>query len=243
MTESSDLRLPWKLIPATFIERPNRFLTVVEIDGQEHESHLPDPGRLKELLLPGVRVLVKRESGAHRKTRFSTQAVYLGETLISVNSWLPNMYVEHLIKGGHLPWLSEWWIEKREFTVQHSRFDFLLKKKSDGLLLEVKSVTLVENSVAKFPDAVTERGARHLNHLAELSRNGQKCMVLFVVQREDAMLFRPQWERDPALGQALVNADESGTDIRVIKMKMTTDRLIYLGELPWDLTVPKQHRI
>ncbi len=234
------MQLPWRLIPAIFISRPNRFLTIIEIDGVQHESHLPDPGRLKELLTPGVKLLVKAETGDHRKTKFSTQAVYLDETLISLNSWLPNRYVEHLISGGHLPWLTEWSVRQREFTVDHSRFDFLLENGANTMFLEVKSVTLVEDKVAKFPDAVTARGTRHLNHLAELSKGGSYCTALFVVQREDAVLFRPQWERDPKLGLALVAAHDAGVDVRVIKMKMTPARLIYLGELPWDLTVPTQ---
>jgi len=235
MNKMTIMPLPWRLIQATFVSRPNRFITIIELNGIEYESHLPDPGRLKELLQPGVKLMVKAEPGEHRKTRFSTQAVYLGNTLISLNSWLPNRFVDFLIAGGHLPWLRGWSVCQREFTIGHSRFDFLLKNGKDTRLLEVKSVTLVEGMIAKFPDAVTVRGARHLNHLAELSKSGRKSGVLFVIQREDATLFRPQWERDPKLGYALVAAHESGVDVRVIKMKMTPELLIYLGEIPWDL--------
>ncbi len=233
-----EMLLPWTLFPATFIRRPNRFLTIVKFDGKEVESHLPDPGRLKELLVPGASVLVKKESGANRKTRFSTQAVYLDDTLISINSWLPNRFVEFLIQQRALPFLNDWQVNRREFTHERSRFDFLLEKEDKKMFLEVKSVTLVEDGVAKFPDAVTERGARHLNHLAHLSSQGYSCMVLFVVQRKDARLFKPQWERDPKLGLSLVEAVEKGVGLNVIRMEMFPGKLRYMGELPYDLSIP-----
>ena len=232
------MKLPWKLLPAKFISRPNRFLTEIEIDGTKHLSHLPDPGRLKELLLPGVELLVKKENGLHRKTGYSTQAVYSGDTLISINSWLPNTFVEYLIKNKSISFLKDWQVKKREYTVGKSRFDFLLENEGKLLYLEVKSVTLVENRIAKFPDAVTERGRKHLMHLSEMQDAGNKCMVLFVVQRHDVDLFTPQWERDPKLGNALVHAHKSGVEIHVIKSKMEIDQINYIGELPFDLSIP-----
>jgi len=103
------------------------------------------------------------------------------------------------------------------------------------MYLEVKSVTLVENKIAKFPDAITERGKRHVEHLGKMAENGLRTMVLFVVQRHDATLFQPQWERDPKFGFALFEAWEKGLDVRVIHMKMTHNKIHYLGELPSKL--------
>ena len=95
-----------KFIEAEFIERPNRFLTRVRLYGEIVDSHLPDPGRLKELLIPGARLLLKKENGINRKTQFSTQAVYAGKTLISLNTLVPNRFVYYLIKNQGLSFLQ-----------------------------------------------------------------------------------------------------------------------------------------
>jgi sugar fermentation stimulation protein A len=103
------------------------------------------------------------------------------------------------------------------------------------MYLEVKSVTLVEKEIAKFPDAITERGKRHVEHLGKIAEKGLRTMVLFVVQRHDAILFQPQWERDSKFGSALFEAWKKGLDVRVIHMKMTLNKIHYLGELPSKL--------
>ena len=225
----------YKFIEAEFIDRPNRFLTRVKFDGDIVDSHLPDPGRLKELLIPGARLLLKKENGTNRKTQFSTQAVYAEDTLISLNTLVPNRFVSYLLKNHGLPFLQEWQFQKQEVNYGNSRFDFQLKQDDSVMVLEVKSVTLVEKGIAKFPDAVTERGLRHVRHLAKLAAEGLNVMILFVVQRPDAECFQPQWERDPAFGSALFEAWQKGLQVRVIKMKMTTDSLYYLGEIPYQL--------
>jgi len=220
---------------AEFIERPNRFLTRVRLNGNIVDSHLPDPGRLKELLIPGARLLIKQEHDANRKTQFSTQAVYSGETLISLNTLVPNRFVSYQLKNHGLTFLQEWEFQQQEVNYGNSRFDFQLKKGDSVMVLEVKSVTLVEKGIAKFPDAVTERGRRHVQHLAELTSEGLDAMVLFVVQRPDAECFQPQWERDPEFGNALFEAWNKGLQVRVIKIKMTTNAFFYLGEIPYQL--------
>ena len=233
--KKSEMKLNYKLMEARFIDRPNRFLTRAEINGSIVESHLPDPGRLKELLIPGARILLKREDGINRRTKFSTQAVYNGDTLISLNTLLPNNFTSYLINEGILNFLDGWNIEKREVSVGKHRFDFKLENKEKVLFLEVKSVTLVENGIAKFPDAVTERGKRHVVHLGKMALDGFRTMVLFVIQRYDANALQPQWERDPKFGYALYNAQKNGLEVRAIKLKMTPKELQYLCEIPVEL--------
>ena len=224
-----------KFFEAEFIERPNRFLTRVKLNGNIVNSHLPDPGRLKELLIPGARLLLKKENGINRKTQFSTQAVYAGKTLISLNTLIPNRFVSYLLNNHGLVFLQKWEFQQQEVSYGNSRFDFQLQKDDAVMVLEVKSVTLVEKGIAKFPDAVTERGRRHIRHLAELAAEGLDVMVLFVVQRPDVEYFQPHWERDPKFSSALFEAWQNGLQVRVIKMKMTTDALFYLGEIPYQL--------
>ena len=229
------MKLKYRLLEARFIDRPNRFLTRAELNGNIVESHLPDPGRLKELLIPEARILLKQENGENRKTKFSTQAVYYDNTLISLNTLLPNKFVAHLLVEKKLEFLKEWQILKKEVTYGKHRFDFLLKNNDKLLYLEVKSVTLVENKIAKFPDAVTERGRSHVEHLGKMALDGIRTMVLFVIQRHDAIIFQPQWERDPKFGYELYKAWQNGLEVQVIHFKMTTSELHYLGEIPAEL--------
>ena len=229
------MKLNYSFLEARFIDRPNRFLTRVEYEGHIVDSHLPDPGRLKELLKPGVRILIKKESGIHRKTKFSTQAVYYGKTLISLNTLLPNQFIAHLLHQKRIDFLKKWEIYQKEVPYGRHRFDFQLKRGSEYMYLEIKSVTLVENEIAQFPDAVTERGKRHVEHLGRMAEEGICTMVLFVVQRNDAKLFKPKWERDMKFGFALYEAWQKGLNVRVIHMKMTPNNIHYLGELPYKL--------
>ena len=232
------MKINYKLIKAEFIDRPNRFLTRADLNGKIVESHLPDPGRLQELLIPGAKILLKKENGVHRKTRYSTQAVYSNDILISLNTLLPNKFVEFLLINRKIDFLSEWNIVKREAQFEHSRFDFQLCKGKEIMFLEVKSVTLVENGIAKFPDAVTERGRRHVEHLGKMMEKGINTMVLFVIQRPDSKLFQPQWERDPQFGFALYNAWEKGLRVKVIQIQMAIDKIKYLGKIPSKLNPP-----
>ena len=229
------MKINYPLLEARFVDRPNRFLTRVEYNGAIVKSHLPDPGRLKELLRSGARILIKKETGKHRKTRFSTQAVYDGNILISLNTLLPNQFTAHLLNEEKIDFLNNWKIYKKEVPYGKHRFDFHLKRGNKSLFLEVKSVTLVENTIAKFPDAITNRGRKHIELLGKMAEEGLTTMVLFVVQRHDAKLFQPQWERDSKFGFALYDAWQKGLSVRVIHMKMTPYNIQYLGEIPFEL--------
>ncbi len=232
------MQIPWELLAATFINRPNRFVTQIRLDGEVLRAHLPDPGRLKELLLPGVALRVQHTPGPKRKTDYTTHLVQRGNVWICINTLLPNRFTDFLINGGHLPFLSGWTVERREVKEGASRFDFLLAKGAERMFLEVKSVTYAEDGLAQFPDAVTERGARHARHLAELARQGQRTMILFVIQRDDADRFRPMWDRDPALGHALVAARKAGVAVHAIRTAVSPETFAYRGEVPIDLSPP-----
>tara|TARA_Y100000758_G_C15967933_1_gene392067 strand:- start:12 stop:722 length:711 start_codon:yes stop_codon:yes gene_type:complete len=228
-----------KFLIGKFINRPNRFITTVKIHNKIVSSHLPDPGRLKELLIPGAKILLTKESDPKRKTQFTTQGVYKNNILISLNTLLPNKFVHYLIKNNSLNFLKGWDLIKKEASIGNHRFDFLLKNKSDQMYLEVKSVTFVENGIAKFPDAITIRGRQHLEHLRILAQSGYKALVLFVVQRPDAKLFKPEWIRDPKFSLSLYNAWISGVTIKVITTKFTKKEFILKGTIPFELHPPQ----
>ena len=232
------LPLPGPLVPGTFLERPNRFLTLVETNQGQVWSHLPDPGRLRELLIPGARVWLRPNQNPHRKTAFTTVLVEHDSHLISVDSTLPNRLMEFCLKKKVIPELREWNLQRREHTLEGMRVDFLLEKGSQKLLLEVKSVTLVEEGVAKFPDAVTSRGARHMRHLQASLNAHTRAAVFFVVQRDDAVAFSPQWERDPVFAEALVAAVRSGVQILAYNAQVTHNQIRLLHPLPVNLNPP-----
>jgi sugar fermentation stimulation protein A len=213
------MRIRGPLLSARFVSRPNRFLAVVELEGEVVEAHLPDPGRLRELLLPGANVWVRPASGRGRRTRFTLALVQApsGE-LVSVVTTLPNEMADEALRAGRIAELADWRVEAREYTWGRSRFDFLLANPhGERMLLEVKSVTLVEEGRALFPDAVTTRGARHVRELALAKSQGLEATALFVVQRRDATSVTAARAIDPSFADALEEARSSG--VRVLRYR------------------------
>ena len=207
--------LPAPLVEARFVERPNRFLIRCDVPGHEEvqEAHLADPGRLKELLLPGARVMLHPASGKHRRTRWTAILVESeGSGWVGLRTTLPNDLVGEALRTGALEELSDWHLARAEWTHGRSRFDFLLEG-VDGrrLALEVKGVSLVVDGVARFPDAVSARAARHVRELAALVREGtMDAAVLFVLQRGDAGSVEAAGHIDPDFAAALSEAKEVG---------------------------------
>jgi len=232
------MRLPGPLLPARFVARPNRFLAMVELDGAETEAHLPDPGRLKELLVPGARVWVRPVAGPGRKTSHTLTLVKSSSgDLVSVVTTYPNELVAEALQERSIAELVGWRIERREHRWGGSRFDFLLARGADRMLLEVKSVTLVEGERALFPDAITARGARHVRELGEAVEAGLAAAVLFVVQRQDARSVTAARAIDPAFADALREARSRGVRLLGYRCRVTTSEArltdpvpVYVGE-------------
>ena len=222
------------LIKAKFVSRPNRFITVIEVNGEEHRSHLADPGRLKELLFPGVELLVRKIKNIQkRKTKYSTIMVRFKGQLISLVSTLPNQFVKDELIKQRLPFFQKFNLVRPEVAIGKHRFDFLLKdEEGEDFVLEVKSVTLVKNKIAMFPDAVTLRGKNHLQALKELVKKNQKTGVLFVCQRPDATSFQPMWQRDDKFCYALLEAHKFGVKIWCITLSISENGIKYNKEIP-----------
>jgi sugar fermentation stimulation protein A len=208
------VRIEGEWVEGRFLARDNRFRVTVEIGGQEVKAHLPNSGRLGELLVPGRRAMLLERLAPGRRTRYDLALVQMEEQWVSVDARLPNKLVEEALGAGSLPSLSGYAAWKREVGFGTSRLDFLLQ--ADGrrpCLVEVKSVTLVTGGLACFPDAVTARGRRHVNELADALGAGYRAMVLFVVQRADADVLRPHDESDPYFGRALRRAARQGVEV------------------------------
>lgn len=208
------------LVEATFLERPNRFIVLCRINhsGEKAEAHLADPGRLKELLLPGAQIYLRYAFRPGRKTKWSVMLVLApdGVTLVSLQATMANRLAGRALAAKVIPELADWKVIRAEYTLGSSRWDFYLKDGDRQLLLEVKSCTLVAEGIAMFPDAVTERGRRHVQELTRLKEAGEfETAVLFVVQRANSERFRPAAHIDPAFAEALQNAYDRGVKVMV----------------------------
>ncbi len=208
------MKLLWKPIKGVFIRRLNRFVGVVEIDGKIHKVHIHDPGRLTELLYFGAEVLVREHQSPNRRTDYYLLAVRHGDLWVLVDSSLHSKIVEEAIKENLIAELEGYAILKREFKLKGSRIDFLLQSPSGfKALMEVKGCTLVKDGLALFPDAPTSRGYKHVLHLIDAVKRGFKSMIMFLIMREDAEFFMPNWDTDPKFSKALLNAHNCGVTI------------------------------
>lgn len=202
------------IIEAKFLKRPNRFQAYVDINGETEMIHVPNTGRCKEILIPGCTVILRKEDNPNRKTRYDLIAAYKGNMLINIDSQIPNKVVKEALNNGEIQFLKMYNSIKTEKTFGNSRFDFKLEDiKGNEYYLEVKGVTLEEDSIAKFPDAPTERGTKHLLELIEVKKQNKGAGVLFLIQFDGAKVFSPYDNMDKNFGEALRLAYKSGVDI------------------------------
>lgn len=203
-----------KILRAEFVTRPNRFHANVIVNGEEIKVHVPNTGRCREILIPGCTVYLREENNPNRKTPYDLVAVIKGNKLISIDSHIPNKVVEEALNNRKIEGLKDYTNILREKTFGNSRFDFKLSKNDNKeYFLEVKGVTLEDEGHCRFPDAPTERGAKHLLELVEAKKQGYGAGVIFLIQIEDVKSFSPNDERDPKFGEALRFAKDNGVDI------------------------------
>lgn len=201
------------LVEGHFVARDNRFRVTARVGEHRVEAHLPNPGRLGELLVPQCRVLLVRRPDGRRKTGYDLSLVDMDGRWVSVDARLPNQLVEEALVAGRLAPLAGYPTVRREVSFGRSRLDFLLQASGRRpCLVEVKSVTLVVDGLGCFPDAVTLRGRRHVQELAAAIAAGYRAVVIFVVQREDALGLRAYDESDPDFARALRDAVRLGVE-------------------------------
>jgi sugar fermentation stimulation protein A len=208
------------LFQGTFLERTNRFTVIFTTPEEDEKAHLRDPGRLKELLIPGVRLLLRKALNPDsRKTKYDVIAVWSKGIWVLINSGFHSDLAAELLESRLVPEFLDYEVKKREFTFGMSRIDFLLSRGKDMMLLEVKGCTLVEGGLAKFPDAPTERGKRHVEELIRAKSMSMNSTVLFLITREDALLFTPNWVMDPGFSEALSQAHQKEVNIIAYSFK------------------------
>ena len=211
---------------ARFIRRLHRFGVEIDIDGQQHVAHMPNPGRMRELLVPGARVFVLHAPAPHRKTAYSLLAVEYRDMIVSLDSTLPNRFVASLVGSPLFPPLEACVVSGREITYRDSRLDLACRCGEQNVLMEIKSCTLVEDGHAMFPDAPTTRGARHMRTLAAAAAEGYRALSVIVVQRPDAVSFSPNNRTDPGFDAAYWEAIAAGVEPWVIVTRPTLERTL-----------------
>ena len=211
-----------KIYEGIFIERPNRFNAKVLLNGEELTVHVPNTGRCREILKEGTKIFLREELNPTRKTKYDLIAAMKGDILINIDSQIPNKVVNEALLNRKIDTLHKYSKINREKTYGKSRFDFKLstEDEKENYFLEVKGVTLEDNGHCMFPDAPTERGARHILELIEAKKEGYGAGILFLVQLDNVETFSPNDERDPEFGRALRLARENGVDIMVYNCKV-----------------------
>ena len=220
------------MMPGIFLARPNRFIAHVEINGKEEIVHVKNTGRCRELLPVGAQVWCQQSDNPNRKTKYDLITVRKGDRLINMDSQAPNVAArEWLLAGG----LGEIQDLRPETVHEDSRFDFSFTMDGKTCYLEVKGVTLENDGICAFPDAPTERGAKHLRGLQRAVSQGHGGYVLFVIQMEDVKYLHPNDVTDPAFGTALREAAAAGVRVLAVDCHITEDTMVIGKAVPVKL--------
>ena len=225
-------------VKGIFKKRPNRFIAEVEVDGNIEIAHVPNTGRCRELLVENAVVWLEPSDNPKRKTKFSLHFVENRGELVSLYSQEANSIVYDAIINGQIKELADYNYHQREKTIDNSRIDiYLASENSDSCFVEVKGVTLVVGRDARFPDAPTERGTKHLKELIKLKKEGYRTVVFFLIQHPLGNSFKPNWENDPLFCETLTEAYENGVEILVYKCDNSLDGIKLIPEaIEFDLS-------
>ena len=210
------------MIPGIFLARPNRFIAHVEIAGKKEVVHVKNTGRCRELLPAGAEVWCQKSDNPNRKTKYDLITVRKGSRLINMDSQAPNTAAKEWLASGGLGEIKNLRAETKHGD---SRFDFSFTRDGKQCFLEVKGVTLENDGVCAFPDAPTERGAKHLRGLTEASKEGYGAYVLFVIQMTDVKYLHPNDVTDPEFGKALREAAANGVEVLAVDCRVTVDEM------------------
>ncbi len=232
--------LAWpELIPGRLIKRYKRFLADVELaDGAIVTAHCPNSGRMTACSEPGRPVYLSSHDNPRRKLKYTWEIIRMPDSLVGVNTLVPNRLVKTSLENGLVSELAEYdKIRSEVQTSKGSRLDLLLTDSHGAkCFVEIKNCTLVSESVASFPDAVTQRGHKHLKELERLAAEGNRCVMFYCVQRMDAECFRPADQIDAAYGEALRGAYlKGGVEILVYDVWMDLEQIVLNRKIPFHL--------
>lgn len=215
-----------KIKKGKFIERPNRFIAYVNVEGEENNPqivHVKNTGRCKELLVDNATVFLEESDNPNRKTKYDLVKVIKNGILINMDSQAPNKVVNEWLLNNGLFKNTE--LVKPEKTFEKSRFDFYVEGDGKKAWIEVKGVTLEKDGVAMFPDAPSDRAVKHIKHLIKAKKMGYDAYIIFVIQMKGIKYFTPNRETHAEFCDALVKAKESGVNILAYDCIVTRDEL------------------
>ena len=208
------------ITPGIFIDRPNRFIAHVELNGKTETVHVKNTGRCKELLLPGAAVYLTRSDNPARKTRYDLVAVRKSNgILFNIDSQAPNKVVSEWLSGSSYDRIVP------EYTYGSSRIDFYMEKNGERYLMEVKGCTLEINGIGYFPDAPTERGIKHLRELTNAAGAGFRACAAFVIQMDGVHEVRPNTAMHPEFAEAWRVAERHGVQMLMLPCHVTPDEV------------------
>ena len=211
------------MVQGIFLQRPNRFIAHVEIDGQIETVHVKNTGRCRELLPEGAQVWCQRSNNPDRKTKYDLICVQKGKRLINMDSQAPNAAVGEWLRSGGFGYVTD---VRPEVQYGNSRFDFSFQKDGKPCFMEVKGVTLENDGICAFPDAPTLRGVKHLRELTQAAMADYGAYVLFVIQMENVRYLHPNDATDPEFASALRHAAQVGVHILAMDCLVTPERMI-----------------
>lgn len=210
---------------AKFIKKLNRFSALVNLNEKEILVHIKNTGRLKELLVKDAIVILEKSENTNRKTEYDLIAVYKGDKLVNIDSQILNFVAfNELSKNNIIKNIKN---IKREVKYKNSRFDIYFETPENKCFMEVKGVNLVKNNIAMFPDAPTERGAKHLEELVDATKNGYKSYILFLISLDYVEDFTINIETDLNFYNKLKNAIDNNVEVLVYNLKITENNIIF----------------
>ena len=215
---------------AVFLSRPNRFIAQVMLQGREETVHVKNTGRCRELLIPGVEVILEESKNPDRKTRYDLICVKKEDQWVNIDSQMPNKLVREWLP--EIGCFSEDANIRMEKTFGNSRFDLYVEDRGQKVYIEVKGVTLEENHTALFPDAPTLRGIKHIEELIKCKEQGYEAWLIFVIQMEGVRQLEPNWKTHPQFGQTLRKAAACGVKILAADCQVGEEEIVIRGSVP-----------
>lgn len=211
------------IVEARFIDRPNRFIANILVNGEKAVCHVKNTGRCRELLTENAVIFVQHCDSPGRKTAYDLIAVQKGDRLINMDSSAPNRVFGEYLAGGGLGFVPG--LIKAESTHGDSRFDFYFENGEKAGYAEVKGVTLEDNGIVRFPDAPTQRGLKHLRGLMNCVKEGYDAYAVFIIQMENVLYFQPNYETHPEFGELLREAQKAGVKLIAVDCRVSPDSL------------------
>ena len=224
------------LVHGKLIKRYKRFLSDVELDsGEIVIAHCTNSGSMKTCIEEGAEVYLTHVDDPKRKTKYTWEMIRINGDWIGINTGIPNVLVYEAIRDQQIEGLNTYIEAKREVSFEDSRFDVFAKNDLEACFIEVKNVSMKVGDYARFPDAVTTRGKKHLETLIRVKESGMRAVMFYVIQRSDVSVFGPAYDVDPKYAETLKKAVANGVEVFAYQAKVTPQGIDLVKQLPVDL--------